>query len=245
MKNVVRVLIFLMAFQLEVRVRASEELLEQPAQCLKSQELCSLKIGSESFHFEKNGVRLHVNANSTVSRQAVNSWKLIHGSLWVEDGDRVQVDTLYGLITGIRGSFWAIEQADKVLLRNITADLEVSLRDGRSVSVPEGFEVWIGGIGVDGKSTYGMIRPIDMKDHLTLWAQIYPGSKSEFLSAVKELKERWGDVAVKGSEIYQGVVDRRIASAEEKLKQAEERKAKAAAERQRVRELFYQRTFER
>lgn len=245
MKYTMRVLLFLMAFQIEVRVRASGELLEQPAQCLKAQEICSLQIGTDPFHYEKNGIRLHVSESSTVSRQSASSWKLIHGSVWVEKGDSVQVDTLYGVASGARGSFWAIEQADKILLRNMTSDLDITLRDGKTLTVPEGFEVWIGGIGPDGKSTYGMIRPVEMKDHLAIWAQIYPGSKAEFLNAVRELKERWGDIAAKGSEIYQGVIDRRIASAEEKQKQEDERKAKAAAERQRVRELFYYRTFER
>ena len=246
MKNgLIRALIFLLAFQIEVRVRASEEVLEQPAQCLKSTDLCALQVYTDAFHFEKKGVRLHASGNSTLSRQSLTSWKLIHGALWIEKGKSVKVETLYGTVQSPQGAFWVLEEGDRVIVRNISSDLEITLRDGVKLTVPEGFEIWIGGIGPDTKSTFGMIKPVDMKAHLTLWASVYPGSKSEFLTEVQSLKERWGDLAIKSSDIYQGVIDRRIASAEEKQRFAEEKKAKIAAERQRVRELFFHRTFER
>lgn len=245
MKSFFRVFIFILAFQVEVRVRASGELLEQPALCLKTQDICSLQINNDAFHFEKKDLRFHATPHSTLSRLSLSSWKLIRGNLWVEKGRGLEVETLYGSIQGTGGSYWVLDQGDKVILRNITADLSMNLRDGSRISIPEGFEVWVSGINTDGKSSYGMIRPIDMKEHLPLWSSLFRGSKEDFIAQSRSLKERWGDLAVKGSDLYQKVVDRRIASADEKKRQDDEIKAQKAAERQRVRELFYKRTFER
>ncbi|MNK07754.1 hypothetical protein D3C87_256720 [compost metagenome] len=245
MKKFVKVLLFILAFQMEVRVRASGEVIEQPSACLKTQDICAMQVTSKVFHFEKSEVKLHAKEGAGLSRVSFQHWKLLKGALWVEQGKHLKVETLYGNFEAPLGAYWLIEQGDRVLVRNIDADLNIELRDGKRISVPEGFEVWIAGINSKGQSEYGMIRPVDMKEHIPMWAAMFKGSKEEFLKQVQHLKENWGDLVAKSSDIYQKSVDRQVASAAEKAKKEQERKAQAEAERRRIRELFYQRTFER
>lgn len=245
MKKFAQVLLFVLAFQVEVRVRASGGVMEQPPACLNSKETCALQVTSSPFHYENSQVKLHVGKDSTVSRLSGRNWQLMKGTLWVESGKELKVSTLYGDFEAPLGSYWLIEQDHQVVVRNIDADLNVTLRDGKKISVPEGFEVWIGGINSEGKSDYGMIRPIDMKEHIPLWASLFKGNKEAFVKQVQDLKENWGDLVAKSSEIYQDTVDRKLASIAERDKKEQEAKARAAAERERIRRLFYERTFER
>ncbi|MBV2169180.1 MAG: hypothetical protein KUL82_10790 [Bdellovibrio sp.] len=245
MKKWIRLTLFLLAFQMEVRVRASGDLIEQPSSCLKSKEACAIQVTGNAFHLIQDSVKIHAPANTALMRLNSQQWRLIKGTLWVEKGSQISLETLYGDLTATQGQYWVVDQGNRILVRNMNANLVVTLRDGKTLNVPEGFEFWMSGLNSQGKSEFGMIQPIDMKEHLPLWNSLYGGSKESFIKEVVHLRENWGDLAEKSSVIYQGLVERKIASEAEKKKQLEEKKARQAAELRQMRELYRQRVFER
>lgn len=245
MKKVLRGLIFLMAFQMEVRVRASADILQQPTACLKSEETCAIHVSSGGFHLKQDDLKLHSSEGSTLMRLSHDQWRLVKGNVWVEEASKVGFETPYATIKALHGEYWLIGQADKVVIRNINADLTVELREGKKLEVPAGFEFWAAGINSEGRSEFGMIQPVKISEHLSLWNSLYQGSKEEFKKEVAHLKESWSDLADKGSVIYQQIVDRKLASIAEERKNEEKKKHQAEAERQKVRELMYERAFER
>ncbi|UXR63453.1 hypothetical protein EZJ49_10235 [Bdellovibrio bacteriovorus] len=245
MKKIVRVLIFLMAFQMEVRVRAAGDVIEQPAECLKAISNCALQVTGSSFHFEKAEQKLHATAGSAVVMQSPQHWRLVKGSLWVEDGRGLEVETLFASFKASFGEYWVLQKDSRVLVRNMSASLKVTLRDGKVLDIPEGFELWISALNSKGQSDYGMIEPINMKEHLVLWNSLYRGGKDDFVREVRHYRENWGDLVQKSSRLYQHLTEREIASVNEKEQAAEARRQRKAAEDRQIKELYRQRVFER
>ncbi|NUN04960.1 MAG: hypothetical protein HUU57_04275 [Bdellovibrio sp.] len=246
MKNGFKLLLFVFAFQMEIRVRAAAEVLQQPNQCLAEKAVsCALQAVQEGFHYQQYGLKIHAVKGSTLVRQSLKNWRLVRGALWVEQGPGFEVETVFGNITGQQGQFWVLEQDKKVLIRNVDADLKISLRDGKVLDLPQGFEVWISGLNTEGKSLYGMLRPVDLKDHLSLWSSLFQGSKDDFVEAVARLKYNWGDMAEKSSALYKSVVMRGIASQEERDLVLLRKKEREAEEIKKIKELYRARVFDR
>lgn len=246
MKKFLRLAMFLMAFQMEVRVRASgETLLQQPEACLKQAVSCALQVAGEGFHFEKNDVKVHAARGSTLVRQSAKQWRLIGGALWVESGKGLRVETVYATTEAEQGQYWIFEKDSRVYVRNMSASLKVELRDGRALELPEGFEVWIGGLNSKGQTEYGMIEPVNMKELLPVWSSLYRGSKDAFVSEVRHYHDNWGDLTQKSSQLYQKLVERELASVKAREDAEKLRQQRQAAEARRIKELFRQRVFER
>ncbi|XGC79413.1 hypothetical protein ACES2L_08740 [Bdellovibrio bacteriovorus] len=245
MKKFSRLLIFILAFQMEVRVRASGDILEQPVACMKSKETCAIQVMGAGFHYAKKDKKLHAGSGSALMRLSQNQWRLVKGSLWVEESKGLEVDTLHGSLSAKYGEYWVIEKEGRILVRNIDSDLTVTFRDGKTLQVPEGFEFSMEGLGVDGRSQYSMVKPIDMKDHLPLWNSLWQGSKADFVAKVKRTKEYWGDLTQKSADLYQALVERKIASDQEAQQKLEEKKRRQALEKAQMREMYRSRVFDR
>lgn len=244
MKNLSKIFIFILAFQVEVRVRASSGVLEQPEACLKAQETCAVQVLKSGFHHINKSESFHATPGTTVMRFSGAQWRLIQGALWVEKG-ALEVQTPYADLKASQGQYWALSQKDRVVIRNMDANLMVTLRDGKVVQVPEGFEFWVAGVDSVGKTQYGMIRPIDMKEHLPLWNSLFVGSKDHFKKEIERYKITWGDLTLKSSAIYKEIINRQIAADEAAQRAHELRQQKIAEDIRRRREMFWHRSFER
>ncbi|WP_413561477.1 hypothetical protein [Bdellovibrio sp. HCB209] len=245
MKKLLQVLLFVLAFQMEVRVRASAGTLEQPVACLKSSESCALHVVGPSFHLKQDELELHAVEGSTLMRLSQDSWRLVKGVLWVEEAPQVTVETPFVTTKANHGQYWLVDRGDRLIVRNINADLNVVLRDGKKLEVPAGFEFWVSGINSNGKNEYGMIQTVDFKDHLVLWNKLFTGTKEQFKTEVAELRENWSDLGERGGSLYEKIALRQIASIEEGHKKEAEKKRQAQAERQKTRELMFKRAFDR
>ncbi|MNL19466.1 hypothetical protein D3C87_1406660 [compost metagenome] len=245
MKKFSRLFIFLMAFQMEVRVRASGDLLQSPDGCLKTKDFCSVQASQDHFHYVGKSLKLHMGKASVIQRASDDNWKLVSGYVWIEQGKTLTLDTVYATLKAPVGEYWVIDKGDRIVVRNINADLTVEFRDGKKMEVPEGFEFWVGGLNTRGVSEYGMIEPIEIKNHLSLWKSLYQGSKEDFLAAVQKQKINWGDLVEKSSQIYRQSADRQIASVERSAQLKADKERREEQQRQKVRQLFYDRTFKR
>lgn len=245
MKKFLRLLIFIMAFQMEVRVRASGDVMQQPSACLKSKESCTIHVTGPAFHLERGDFKMHASEDSTLMRSSANQWRLMKGTVWMEEAKNVEVETVFATVKASQGQYWLLDQGDKIVIRNIDAELEVTLRDGKKLEVPSGFEFWVAGLNSKNQNEYGMIRPIDMKEHLPVWNALYKGSKESFIKEVKNLKDNWGDMAEKSAAVYKVTTERKLAAVAEAERKETEKKRLEDQKRQELKNLYYQRTFER
>lgn len=245
MKKIFNFFLFVLAFQMEVRVRASGDVLQQPNACLKAQEVCAIQVVGPVFHFHQGEKKLHAGKGSALVRLSESQWRFVKGSLWVEEGSSLGVESVYGSFKASRGQYWVVDQSDRIIIRNMNADVVITLRDGHRLELPEGFEVWVGGLNSKGVSEFGMIRPVEMREHLPMWNALYRGSKDNFVKEVVQLRENWGDLTEKSSELYETLAKRELASVAESEKTAARKKARAIEERREVKALLYKKVFER
>jgi hypothetical protein len=234
MKRFGKLIIFLLAFQLEVRVKA-----EAPV-------IGVFSVDKTVFHLRTTDLKIHAAPGSTLEKTKTGDWKLLQGNLWVERAQHNSFETLFANVTGVNGEFWISAVNDeKIWVRNFSSDLRVTLRDGKSVDVPHGFQMWVSGLNSEAHSEYGMVEPIDMKAQIPQWYRIYPDGKKAFTAKMNGLKMSWGDVAETGSQIYKTQTLRKIASIENQEKSAADRKRRSEAETRRIRELYRSRVFDR
>jgi hypothetical protein len=241
------VFIFLLAFQIEVRVRANDIHVEAlPEGCLKSEEVCAIQASEQGLLVNKEGFKLHTAPDTGIVKLSQDEWRLLKGVVWVEESEGIKIETVYGTVSSRKGEFWLLTQGQqKVLVRNVNANLIVTLRDGKRLDVPEGFEFWISGVNSKGQSEFGMIQPLDIKNHLKVWNSLYEGSPADFKNEVGELKVKWKNVPEVSSAIYKSLAQREIESVEKKRKTEAENQAHSRKAAMESKSYFYKRTFER
>lgn len=247
MKKIAHLLIFLAAFQMEVRVRASESELTYPDNCLGKFVPCSFKVTTDKWSFEAGNVKLLAAADTILTSEDEKSkeWKLLEGKLWVKNGPSVKVRTLSAEAEGSSGQYWIFAGKDgKTLFRNINSKLVLSFKDQSKMEVPKGFQVWVGSVNSEAKVERGMVEPVDLKDHLKSWYSLYSGSREQFVSEVQDLKDQWADLVEQSGDIYKKVVERKLAALDDKKRQALELQQKKEKERRRIRAEFHKRVFD-
>ena len=233
MKRFGKLILFLLAFQLEVRVKA-----DAPKGIFS--------VEKNAFHLRTEDLKIHAAPGSTLEKTKTGNWKLLQGNFWVERAQHNSFETLYADITGTNGEFWiSANSGEKIWVRNFSSDLKVTLRDGKTVDIPHGFQMWVSGLNSEAHSEYGMVEPINMKTQIPQWYRIYPDGKKAFTKKMAALKMSWGDVAETGSQIYKAQALRKIASVEDQEKSAADRKRRSEAETRRIRELYRARVFDR
>ena len=77
------------------------------------------------------------------------------------------------------------------------------------------------------------------------WARLFEGPKDIFAEKLSNLKILYKQGPNIGGSIYQMVMDRQIASTEEKHRIEDERKRKELSRREQVRRLYFEKVFER
>ncbi|MBL7669611.1 MAG: hypothetical protein JNM39_03930 [Bdellovibrionaceae bacterium] len=266
MKRLPELFVFLLAFQIEIRVKAfgSEATFQVPRGCLQeslgsclAQTLgrplnLSLKNSSDS------GAFMSLAGETLVTRDSFGQYRFEEGAVRVE-GDFAQslpfrLDFLHGKIFAGSGAFsirtlglapTKLNAPGRVWISNESADLRLVLRSGQTLEVPAGFEVWVDGLNSNSEQELGMIQPWDLKAQLRLINGFSLGSKSRRLELAARLKPIAALASVQATQIYRKVAERHIASMDEqdriRMQSAEnQRQAKI-----RLKKLYFDRTFSR
>lgn len=178
-----------------------------------------------------------------------NSWiksdQLIEGCHWLRQSGKRQLTTVYGEIYS-QGTDYTVNYIDnRIYVVNHLGDLQVKLRDGRVVQVPPGFEFWFSELGVDKHNLMGILRPVDMSEHIQLLARLWPSSSSELKKQISLYKNRWGNRNEIAAKFYQGLVERKIASAEAVKAQAYQKELNEKRRREANKKMLFERAFGR
>lgn len=247
MKKFAHVLLFIAAFQMEVRVRASEPAMTYPENCLGRSVPCSFKVTEDKWSFESGNVKLSAGNDTILTAEDIKSkeWKLVSGTLWVQNGPSVKIKTVSAQAEGSSGQYWVFAQKDgRIVFRNITSKLIVTFKDQTKLEIPRGFEVWVGNVNSQAKTEHGMIEPINLKEHLKAWYELYPGKRAQFVSEVQDLKDQWSDLVEQSGDIYKKVAERELAALDDKKRAQLEVQRKKEEERLRIRAEFHKRVFD-
>jgi hypothetical protein len=245
MKKVLKVLLFVAAFQMEVRVRASEPV-SIPEDCLGKEVPCSVKVMTDKWSYVSGAIKMHAPANTILTETQKNKeWKLVEGTLWVENAPSLRIRTVTSEAEGSSGQYWVLAEKDRVVYRNISSKLVITFKDQSRIEVPRGFEVWVGSVNSEAQVEHGMVEPVNLKAHLKAWYELYPGQRAQFVSDVQDLKDQWADLTEQSGDIYKKIALRKMAALDDEKMQKLEAKKKQEQERMRVREEYRKRVFEK
>lgn len=236
-----------MAFQADIRVKAydANQPIGDPEHCwMRTEGLCSVQAGRKPLVLRSKELELWSEGESLFRRDETQ-WSLVKGSVRVRSDSEAQIKFPYGRLRTKGGEFWSIEMESKFLVRAIKHDVEIDLMDGRLLSLPEGLEIWVGGVGSSGGIAHGVPALIPIEDHLRRWSSLKDISVDRFITETRQLKDRWKHRKEISSSIYRQVAERHLASFEQRQSEEHSRKENAKRERERFRKLLHQRAFER
>lgn len=238
-----RVFLVLAAFQMEVRVKAhmSPESLSEPEGCLSGTGECHVKTGTAVLQLKRGGGVLTV-ASGTILERKDETWKLLQGALRAKNADAVSV---YGVLKPSSEAWLIDDGSGRLTVRAVAGASRFVLRDGREIEVPEGFEVWIGGLGAGKRNLHGVPSPIPVEDHLKRLAAMDRLSGDDLRAEMKALKTRWQDRHEAAAALYDGIAKRGLASAEESERKERARRQAQDDEKKKYRQMLYDRAFGR
>ncbi len=264
MKQLPAFFIFLLAFQIEIRVKAlgHATLFQVPGGCLVQAGPCSiqtqkqpmnLNLGSSKATSKDFEGQLFLAPETLIVRDNLGQYRFQEGALRVEgDFDQnhsFRMDFLHGQIFSGSGSFsirtQGRVQSGRVWISSESAALSLRLRSGQRLEIPAGFEVWVDGLNLLGQQDFGMIQPWDLKAHLKFVNRFSIGIKSKRLELASKLKPIAEIAGRQAGELNLKVAQRLIASLDEEALHRQKRDEQRRQEKIRLKKLYFERTFSR
>jgi hypothetical protein len=242
-----RVLIFLLAFTVEVKVHAARVTLpavkapvQEPNNCLSTQNSCALKTpdyGKYSLVLPR--AEIVMDANTTAIRVSSTEVKLITGTLWVKSKGDIKISSSFGTVGSNGGEFWVRTDVDKAVVSAIQGTLVLSVKDKKTtLRLEEGEENWLGGIALNGQTTSGVPKAIAFEDHLFRWARLYSGDKTQFALDVKNFHGRWSRQLASVADYHQQLAERRLKVLDDEQAKRARAKAQEESRSNELRSLF-------
>ncbi len=234
-------LLFFFTLILAFSAEAQPQFVDAPAGCFRKKAYpCKVRVSSGFLAFEKASNQFHLGESSSLLFLGESEVQLLQGQLWVPASKHLVVRSTSALKVAVSGEwFFQRQENAQFLLRNLDGEIRFLSRFVfASETLPVGFENWYGTLDSSGQISRGVIRPIDMKEFLTAWMPLAGSSVAEMRKATLEYKQKWGEAVSKSASLYQEVVERRMASHEDKARRQAERKRSEEAERERIRQMF-------
>lgn len=235
--------LFVFFFALDIRVRASSDLLDRPKGCLQKLNVCAIQTKSSAFHFSSTSDEFHLGPSSFILRHSLSHLEFISGTLWSQKYEKMQVTTIFGDIKAVAGPFWILGDKDKIWIRNVNADLSLHLRDGRTIELPIGFQIWLGGLDQKGQSTTGIPEIIPVQEHIRLWSYMFPGTQDEFKKEVVQIKWTWGSLPERAAQLYMSIAHHQEDLVLKHKIKIQQREVAATEQKKQMRALYTEKTF--
>lgn len=239
-----RALLLLVAFQAEIRVKAVglQETLWKPPGCSGQSVDCHAEVGSKKLEIKSEDGIFAFAAGALIERKN-KQWKLLRGAVRTSGA---AISTVYGAISKYDGEAWVLAEDDeRIVVRAVSGSVQFTTRSGQDLEIPQGFEVWIGGLDAQGRNVHGVPAMIPVEDHLHRWVAMDSLSKDDLKHKVSGLRELWKNREEIAAELYGRVSRRNLASvAEKEARQAEKARA-ARAQRDEYRRLLHRTAFEK
>jgi hypothetical protein len=242
---ILRLVLFLLTFTLEVHVYAASVPIQEPRGCLQTKDVCALENADErGFEFEIDGATVTLDRDSAVIRKSPGEIRIVRGTAWVHAHAKpFLVSSEFGGVRSVgEGDFWVTKSTSELTAMAVSTDVELSPRGSQeTLTVTQGLQNTLGKVGFDGQASTGLPMPIPFKDHVLRWGRLYKGPKAEFEAQVDRFHAKWQEAAQESAAINKAVFDRKIAAVEEAARIEAEKKAKVEAENRALREMFRRR----
>lgn len=239
MRKFARLLVFLMAFQLEVRVRA--EVVTLPEAC-HSKQSCAYSVFEKSETLKISCGHVQASQGSVMISHP-EGCEFVRGAVFIGDL-QAPFQILQGQVSS-EGSFLVFKQDEKIYLQAIDKPLTVGLRDGEKFNLVPGFRVWLGKLDAAKKIERAVPQEIKYETYKSWLGESFQEWQPVLALSDKELQELWSHNHELASAQYRDEVTRQIASSNQKKQEEAERIRRRMEEQARLKRDFYDRVFGR
>ena len=254
-----RLAFFILAFTIEIRVRAetapvnsirlplARALLEQPEGCWsESASTCAIRTNrGEKANLEMAGSKLTLDEKTAIIRLSPNEFRLVSGQVWIKSTESLSVKTEFGAVAVESGEFWIDRNSDRVRVGAIRGTARLAPRgSSEQIEVGSGLENWLGRVVKNGESRRGIPVAIDFRSHLERWARLFSGTRQEFHDDAQAFHEEWKAATAAAAEIHKAVFERKVASLRAEHQRSEAAKRKVEARNDELIEMFRKKVFE-
>ncbi len=253
-RRVLQILFFLLTSVIEVHVRADDLInfpqvtkpIEIPDNCLLENAVCTIKtVPRHKYELDLEQTKLVLSSDTVFTRLSATSGAVVQGIIFVKTKEKFVLETPYGKLQSHDGEFLVYHQAKNVLVRVLNGEVVMQPRGhDQFVTVSAGLENWISRVDVSGRATVGIVMAVNPKAVIKDLSPIFPGTRSEFLTFMKVLRETWSSSIKESAVVYESLVKRNIASEEDRQKQKKLAQKRWQQERDSLRAILLKRTFE-
>lgn len=215
---------------------------EDPNECVKVQlKPCSLTTGDQPRLFHWDGNQWEFDRHSTAQVGENGLWNFYKGMVVIQSKKELKVHTPFVdiLLGNSKVMIHVIE--NKVRVMSLMGEgIRVYPRQSKEEQflVP-GFQNWYGGVGPEGQD-YGVVSVIDFKQFAKDRSAFFMDHKLGFVKELNQMASIVKTAAVMASQMHRDLVDRKIASLEEKHQQKVMRHKRNIIYDKYLRKLFLQ-----
>ena len=255
MKLAFRLFVFILAFVLDVHVRASEghfghkkqmtDFLMEPSNCLNRAEECALKPNNRNSNvLNFGGAKINMSLDSELIRRKEDWVRIVKGHALVRAHTEFVLETRYGNIEFPKDGIALVEvQLDKVQVDVLRGAVKVNLLGKAfSMTLPSSFSFWYSGLQANGMPQTGRPRPLTLDRVIRLWGGI--DNDIELMRDVLDkLSPTWKYAVLESG--YRDLATIKELRAEQARKEQieAERRRRVEKENGKLRKMFYDKTF--
>lgn len=244
-----RVLAFFLFFGIDVTVRAAglsqlKSLVEEPHNCLRREEICAIATHKGTkFPLVVGSAQIILGDDTILTRLDRDHYDLVKGEIWVTSEDEMTIGSEYGEILIHRGEALISRTPKRITAKSVKGSVQLFPRGGEILHLERGFENSLMPVSTGAVAQSGVPQLIDLKSFFRKLAALHVGEKRTFLTFAESWLQDWPEIVEKASVFHQDLVKRAVAMEEERARLVLARKRAAEAERQKIRRMFRDKTF--
>lgn len=216
-------------------------IVDSPMGCFSKKAYpCSLRVTEAYLAFERGENQFHLAENSALLFWSPSQVQLLQGKVWIRDSKELAVKISSSLQIHVTGEWFFEKQPDATMLaRNLSGGARFESRFVfQSEALPVGFQNWFGQIDSSGQISRGVIRPIAQAPFLKSWLPVSGLPIALAKKRAANYKALWSEAVEQSASLYQQVIERRLASHEEKARRLAAQKASREAERAQLKKMY-------
>lgn len=202
----------------------------------RKEKPCSVRASQDEWIEMDSGSRVFAQAGASFVSDLRSDLKVLSGELWVESDNGIRA-LIFENLYEMKGHFWLKKNQSETQIRVFLGQLQ-STDLAKTELIPSGFEKWWRA------DLQSLVKPIVGQEKIFRdWNRFLQLEKNVAASRISEYKAAWVGRAERGAQLYQAVVDRKIASAESRVELARVKQLKKRQEQDELREQFRKRFY--
>jgi len=241
--RVLNVFVFLFAFNINVQVKA--EVKTAPVGCLKEKVFpCLIKSDDPLLEMSTSDLKIFAQKGLILQLDDAKNLTLISGRIWVKVKRKLNAKYTSGKALLSKGLHEIEFSREKTFFRPLLGRVLLRPKGHENpIEIPVGYENEIMSVGRDGKAVVGVPRPADLKQAMHGAGLFYRTSRRLYDTDMKEYYKHWSDAIENSSRMNRYIAAREVGKQEDAERSWLERKRLREAERNQLRQKFWNKVF--